>query len=398
MQLNYYIIINFIAGILATVLAIVVWKKRHITSSKELFLLLLSIAWWDFGIAIEYMFTDIPNRVLWSSITYPGTTATSVFYFLFIIKYTQQHITISKKIKGALFIIPAISCLIVWHPKSRLLLWPDVTLQQTSIGIVALYKHGLWFWIQMIYFYILILGGVFILIRNLFVISEFYKPQTKIFLFGSIIPLFSSLFYSYDANLLKGVDLTSIGITLTCLLLTLSIFNYKILDIRPIARNLVVDQMTDGVFVIDRNNIIVDVNPIAFKYIYSEYNDLPIGKSIFEVFKKWPALINSLKTETRIQIVIKATELPEIYYNIQITPLTDIKKNILGHSIVFRDITLLKKKEEETIRINQQLLKTIELRDKLFKIIAHDIKNPLSNLMLLSDIIDKNGAFWNAFQ
>ncbi len=51
------------------------------------------------------------------------------------------------------------------------------------------------------------------------------------------------------------------------------------------------------------------------------------------------------------------------------------------------DITEQKELQEKIIKQNEDLLKSIEQKDKLFSIMTHDLKNPLHTIIALSDIV-----------
>ena len=58
-----------------------------------------------------------------------------------------------------------------------------------------------------------------------------------------------------------------------------------------------------------------------------------------------------------------------------------------GIIIVFRDITRRKIDEEQIIRYTTDLKESSSTKDKLFSIIAHDLKNPFMALLGFSDIL-----------
>ena len=43
--------------------------------------------------------------------------------------------------------------------------------------------------------------------------------------------------------------------------ITLALFRYRLLDIVPVARDALVENMSDGILVLDAKNRVVDVNP-----------------------------------------------------------------------------------------------------------------------------------------
>ncbi len=71
-------------------------------------------------------------------------------------------------------------------------------------------------------------------------------------------------------------------------------------------------------------------------------------------------------------------------------PLRDINGTVIGFEGTARDITERKQAEEELHSTNKQLEKSNSEKDKLFSIIAHDLRSPFHGLLGLSEILAKD--------
>ena len=61
------------------------------------------------------------------------------------------------------------------------------------------------------------------------------------------------------------------------------IFHHGLLDRVPVARNKLIDMMSDGMIVLDSGNRVVDINPAALHAIRDQFTKV-IGKAVDEVF------------------------------------------------------------------------------------------------------------------
>ena len=68
---------------------------------------------------------------------------------------------------------------------------------------------------------------------------------------------------SLDVPPFEALDPTPIAITLAACVLVFGVLRYRLLDLRPVARTLVMETMRDAVFVIDARGRVVDLNPAA---------------------------------------------------------------------------------------------------------------------------------------
>jgi len=78
-----------------------------------------------------------------------------------------------------------------------------------------------------------------------------------------------NVIYITGLSPVPGLDLTPVMFTLTGLTLTLGIFKFRLFSLIPVARDALVESMSDGVLVLDEQNRIVDINPAARQLIGS---------------------------------------------------------------------------------------------------------------------------------
>jgi len=108
----------------------------------------------------------------------------------------------------------------------------------------------------------------------------------------------------------------------------------------------VVEIMEEAVLVIDRQNLVVDANPQARKFMDQEISD-PVGQPVEVVFATWlkDSAIDLSISQARFQFKVKKDSSRS--YDITITPLADQAGLMLGRLVLWRDITVQKQVEEE---------------------------------------------------
>ena len=157
-----------------------------------------------------------------------------------------------------------------------------------------------------------------------------------------------------------------------------AIFRHKLFTLVPVARDKMVDNMSDGMIVLDTDNRVVDMNAAA-RDAFSITNQDFVGQSVFRAFEAWPGLIGHLSGADRAKAEITAcSHAGERYYDLRITGLLDKLGRKAGRLIMFTDITERKLIEREKDRLLAELnQKNLEL-EKLYSM-ALDA-NPMTGL------------------
>jgi len=100
--------------------------------------------------------------------------------------------------------------------------------------------------------------------------------------------MIANLIYIFDIRPFAGLDLTSFAFTITGLTTFWGLFQLNLFDSIPIPSSAaLIENMWDGVLVLDRENRVVDINP-ALQDILEIAATKTIGSQVEDVFAAWP--------------------------------------------------------------------------------------------------------------
>ncbi|MFZ1398182.1 MAG: histidine kinase N-terminal 7TM domain-containing protein, partial [Candidatus Promineifilaceae bacterium] len=215
----------------------------------------------------------------------------------------------------------------------------------------VIFDGGPWFWTFIIYAYSLNLLAVLLLVKEWRASQRFYRQQLGLLLLAGLIPWLANIFSLLNLNPLPGLDLTPLAFTLTGILTAVTLHRYQFLDVLPIARDKVVEQMRDGILVLDAQNRIVDFNRTFTQLVMLHRQDC-IGHMVSTIWPSW-AQLNQELTEAQ-ELFLPGN--PPTFLNVRLIPLTGNQQQTQGKLVMVRDISKRKQMESE----REALIKTLQ--------------------------------------
>ena len=385
-----FALIYAIASLLSFISAAMTWRRRSNPGNIPFSILMISLCVWSFASIFEAGAVSPEGKLFWSKWQYIGITSLPPLWLYFAAEFTNQK-SFREKSRWLILIIPAITLLMAFTNDYHHLLWSDIILQPGSLNI-AIYVHGPWFYIHIVYSYLLLLIGTYWLTKALLVFSRQKRKQVIIIISGLIIGWTSNILYVFGISPVVGLDLTPLSFTFIALVLSWNIFQFHLFDIVPIARDLLLDNMVDGVLVLDPEDNIIDINPAALRILKHEQIHSPMGHSVWSVFERNSIVLQQLKGNKDFQTELCLVEDPPQYINISGSSIYDEGHHFIGKVLIFRDITkrkLIEIKEQEQRELAEALAdtaaainSTLNLDDVLEsiltnvgKVVPHDTAN-----------------------
>ncbi len=341
-QLTPFAIAFFINGGLFILLSLMVWRRRHIPGSIPLLFMLIAVAEWNLAAGMELSSIPLSNKIFWSKCEYLGSTTVAPLLLIFSLEYTRNTQWLSRRNIIRLMIIPAIIFCFTATNEWHRLIWSDITPSPVGNNIY-IYHHGPVFWLYMAFNYLTSLLAAWFILRAYTQMSKVYRPQLIGLLIGISFPLIASLLYSLNINFIPGFDLSPFSFSLTGLTLFWTIYRHQLFDIVPVARLALIENLNDGVLVLDEFGRIIDINPSAQRLF--AVTESVIGKKANETLPNWQKLNACLEHADEGQEEICVKDTPPVFTSIQVVPIKNQKGEVYGKLITLRDVTDQKRAE-----------------------------------------------------
>lgn len=380
-----YILIMAASALIAGGISFYAWRRRKIRGGGYFSLLMLMVAEWAVANGGELASLTLEGKIWWSKISYLGIATVGPLWLLFALDYSHEQAWLKSKRTVWLWVVPGFTLVLVFTNELHGWIWPDFTPTSNRPGDMLIYGHGWAFWLNAVYVYLMLLSGSILLIRATIHSPRLYRQQVMIMVVAVLIPWISNMIYISGSSPVPGLELTPIALTLSGLLIAWAIFRLQMLELVPVARDLLIESMDDGVLVLDELNRIVDANPTVYRLV-ERSPEKTIGRPVEEVFDNWSDLVARYRDTPRARAEIQVGQTR--WLDLLITPIYD-RDTLTGRLVVLRDISERKQAE---IRL-EDYMRELEARnaelDAFAHTVAHDLKTPLAVLISSSELLQK---------
>lgn len=383
----------FLTTIISASVGWIAWRRRTTPGAVALAWMMGAVAMWAYTSGVERGVTTLADKITWSKIEYIGAQSTAPLFLIFVISFTGQLAWLRRRVAW-LFVIPLITVLLAFTNELHGLIWSGFTPGAPGSNLV-IYQHGPWFWVSTSFIYILLVAAGGLLVRTAVLSQGLFRRQSFMLLAASVAPWVGSILYLTPLNPFPGLELIPITFAITGLVIALSIFRFRLFDLVPVARDTLVEKMTDGIIVLDEQKRVVDINPAARKLI-GPAAEGALGQSINTVLAAWPQYLDQFRDvmETHVELALDKPDRRTI--ELVISPLRTRRGKVTGRLIMLRDISARRRAQDNLQQANELLKAQLEenqlLQAKLREQAVHDALTGMFNRTYLDDTLGRELA------
>ena len=275
--------------IISISMAVAVLMHKHTLGVHAFAALKASIGMWAFASLFEVCSLDLPTKVFSYSFKYLFIVMVPPAWFLFGLYYSNRMRRLRWSQLGLLSIVPALTLIAVATNRYHNLMFTTLGYFKTSTYVFVVRNFGIWFWVHASYSYILLFLGFFFLAKQLIDSPSPYRWQVVTLLIGGLVPCIANIAFTCNLTPYPYLDLTPFAFTISGVAFMWGIMRFQLLDVAPVAHEVVIQNIEDAILVVDAEQRILNLNPAAEKLIDSARAN-PIGAQAGLVFSWWPKL------------------------------------------------------------------------------------------------------------
>jgi signal transduction histidine kinase len=183
----------------------------------------------------------------------------------------------------------------------------------------------------------------------------------------------------FRANPAAGSGLSSLLGIIALTAVTVAVLRFRAFDVAPVARDMLVEQTTHGMMVLDEMRRVVDANPAARRLLGVPSHHV-IGRDALELLKAWPALLSSVLAGGGEHVEVTFADLDASrIYDAAVTPFLDPSGRKGLQLIVWFDVTETRAARAEVERQRSALAASVE-RDRVARELHDGIAQALASI------------------
>ena len=330
--------------IASSLIIIALWlftiQYRDEPSTRAFWGLLLTILIWSTSFTFEIMGVELQTKIFFANIKFLGINAIPIAF----LNLTIQNIDNKHKLGNWIYVLGVfyfVSIAVIWTDSFHHWYRQAPYLETVNNGLrILVNDYGFWYYyIQIPIHYLILLLTLSIIIHARFFSSRFYRSQSGVLLISFMIPFIVDILYNFGITPIPHFNFTSAIFSISGVLIAHALYYHRLFDIVPMANDLIVNNFSEGVIVLDLRDRVIGINPSASQIVRTSAKDA-IGKPVKSImwFANDPAF-NLNIGQKALTIQHDDTSGAKCYYDVTTLPIKDRKNITVGTLITIKDVT-----------------------------------------------------------
>ncbi len=242
------------------------------------------------------------------------------------------------------------------------------------------YDNGPLYWLYFIYYALMMAASLLLLASSRRKHGRLYGRQVWVVITALALPFAYNLLDNFDM-LGINIDLMPAMFALSGIILFWGLYRYRLLEVRPVAREEVIDNIADSLVVVSTDNRLIDYNRNMAKLLGASAGN-SVGSPLSEALPFGQQLVDMMaRRESKADVTLNGEDVTS--YEASVVPVR-VQGEELARIILLRDITERKNMEEELRTANARL-------SILSSVTRHDLKNKLTAIQGYAVLAGRTG-------
>ena len=371
-----YAVPLFLAALMTASLAAYAFRQRRQPMVVTFGLMMVAFSWWALLYGLHISGANPETQYLANRLKYFGALTAPALWLTLALQYTQHEKVLPRRSLAFIFFpVPILIPIVLTDPYTHLW-WSEIWTETWRGQLVLCNRHGILYYASVIWSYLLIGWSAWLYLKLYRRGGRIYRQQASLMVLASALPVLANMITQLGLSPLPwGLD--AFFFSLSSVPIALALFWFRFLDITPVAHQAVMDQIPEGVIVIDSAGRVVDLNPTASRLIGTG-NTPSVGQPLHQAIQQ-PELreaLAGLSAADSPERLEQDVFLGDMVLSLSSASLFRKDRQTVGKIIMLRDIS-------ERIAVQQKLMALYRQTEEERRRLALTIQNASDGIVLL---------------
>jgi hypothetical protein len=312
---------------------------------------------WTVTFALDISSDSLAFKIILMKIRFLTIPFISLSLMLIAILFSGHGTWLTKRRMALLLIIPIITVFLALTTEYSTVFRYNYTLVQTAGGFSVLgFANGIWTrGIYLPFNYLEEAVTLLLLLKVIFGGQGLYARQALLFFIAVMIPVIADILFFFGITPVKNYNIVPRTFAFTGILLAIALFQYRFIDIVPVARNTLFERMSDPMLVIDREGRLADFNPAAEKAL-GLCRATNLGKRAVDALHEHEELCACIEeTHPDCRTITIGAGVAASLFDISIEKMASGAGALPEKLVLLRDVTDYRRMEKEEVQHNNQI-------------------------------------------
>ena len=382
----YLVVLNF-AAVLSFTLAAYSNLRKTVPAARPFGVLSIGIGLYTLFYMFEMVSIPLNVKEGFYILKYFGILMMPVGFLWFTLEYTGRKSRFSR----AWLTLTILACSLLWLlvATNSLHNWfySNPRLEIFQSFVVMGYQPGPAFHFFMIYTSLTALACLGLLIDYFFHTHFYRRQQVLILLLGAMLPLLTGIYLFLTPTPWRNIHITSLAFAVSVPILSLGVFRYRMLDVVPEVRTLILEAMDDSVIVINRAGRIVDLNPAAEQFLGVAMREA-IGVPLREYFPEWAGIFGQAGERERFETELEINRQGMVKtLRLATWQMSTWWGGPAGRLILLQDISAFRQMEKNLRQAKEAAEDATRAKSLFLANMSHEIRTPINAVLGMTSLL-----------
>lgn len=385
----------YLSVAISIAIAVYALSRRHVPGAWQYGVVALGHALTTVAYGGELVTENLSSKFFLDSVQWFTWSLSGVGFVMFAAAYAGHNIQRAWRVWWLLFALPlafqVLDLTHAWHGLTR----QGMHLEPGLPYDVLVYDLTFFSWAMILYHLVLLpWTGFFLLLGKYLRSSGIQRNQTFILMMASMTPFVVAGFVTAGVTFFGQRDYMPIAYAISDIIVAWGLFRYGLFNLVPIAREMIVDNLPDAVFVLDADQRVIDANDAAGS-LFGQSTRQIIGQNATKVFEdRWPALLSFIhERHVRRELEVEVAGAARTF-EVEKVPVHQREDVHAGQIVIAHDITARKASEmalqtarDEAEAARQIAQEKTRLKSEFLAIMSHELRTPMNAIQGFTDLL-----------